>query len=1399
MRRTLRLGRSAVVLVAVIIVASGVHFLHAFQVKRNAGLLLETAEQAKASGDLPKAAEYYGRYLGFRPDDDGALGEYGLILDRLAKTPRQQFRAFLVLDQAVGRDPDREELRRRAAALAMALGRTKDAKEHLNYLLNRLHKDDAELEDQLGRCLESDARNSGEFQEACDAYEKAAAHDPGRVEAYVRGAFVMRHRLDKPDKADGFMAQLVEKNAGSFEAHLARSRYLRENGRIADAAKELAAARAKGPDEPEVLLAAADLDSAAGRFDDARRALEEGFRSHPDDARFRLGMASLELRARPPRRAEAAAHLREALKALPDRAESVWSVADLFLDAGAPDDAKALLKRLTADGPTPASDYLEARLAFGESKFAAAAALLEQRRQDLAATPDLACRADILLGLCYERLGNPDRRLAAFRRAAEQNPGSDPGRLGQAAALLAAGKPEAALVEYRQLVDRSPEARWTAIRLLARRVLARPPERRTWTEVDALLDGATEVQRDGVDYRLLKAEILAVEGRPDDARALLEDASYEQPQELRYWLARAALADRERPADDAKPAKALEILADAGRELGDVVELRLARAARVSARTPEDAARELRLLESGNDHFSAADRARLLMGLADAYRRAGASRDAVRVCRQARDLSPGDLDVRLRLFDLTLALEDGDADALRPLVDDIRAVEGEDGAAWRYAEAARLTAASRRDDAAGLDKARALIAEAGKRRPSWSRVPLLGARIAERAGDVEAAIEKYQQAIDLGDRRTETVRQAVQLLASRRLFPEAQQVLQKLGDGDATAGDLGRLAAELSLLSGGDKQRALDQAITATPKDSKDYRNYLWLGQVYRTAGEPAKAEDAFRRALALDGAAPETWTALVLLLADAGEKDKAKAELEKARAALAADQEAAVLAPGLEALGEYGQAEEQYLRIRKERPDDAGAARAVAAFYIRRGDLKQAEPLLRRLADSPPRGGEWVSPWARRSLALVLAAGGDYRQSQDSLELLERNLREGNAPEDQRAKALVLAVRPGGRRESIRTLEDSFARMRPTPDEEFLLARLYEADREWARADEHFLNLTAGKNPNPLYLAYYVRALLRNTDADQAKTWLIRLEKVEPAEKSARTLGLKARVLHAKGEDREAARLLADYVDKEFADKKDPAILGETAALLEELGRASEAEALFRLYAAAVEAKEPEKALALGGFLARQNRVAEALDAIEALWPKCPEATAARAAVAAIRAGEATPKDLERVEKRLRDAPRTTDILTAQANLKDAEGRHAEAAELYREVLARAPRHALALNNLAWLLALHEGKPAEALERVDAAVAVAGPADGLLGTRGVVLLKLGRVNDAVQDLEEAVAQRPTAPHYFHLWQARSAAKRATDAEKAALKAEELGLKATDLHVLERDDFERWKAGRQRP
>ena len=81
-KRTVNFKFLGCLLGAVVVLGVGVHFLHAYQVQRNAGELLRYADRAEKEGDLARTADYLARYIRMVPADDNALARYGLTLEK---------------------------------------------------------------------------------------------------------------------------------------------------------------------------------------------------------------------------------------------------------------------------------------------------------------------------------------------------------------------------------------------------------------------------------------------------------------------------------------------------------------------------------------------------------------------------------------------------------------------------------------------------------------------------------------------------------------------------------------------------------------------------------------------------------------------------------------------------------------------------------------------------------------------------------------------------------------------------------------------------------------------------------------------------------------------------------------------------------------------------------------------------------------------------------------------------------------------------------------------------------------------------------------------------------------------------------------------------------------------
>lgn len=1423
--RTLNLRFAALLLVITAVLAGGVHLLHGFQMRRNAHMFLREAERARAEKKSAEAVRHYQRYLEFMPDDTAVLADYAVVLaDLAAERAGARRAAYETLERALRADPQRSDLRRRLVPLALQLGRFSDAQEHLTTHLLPAAPDDPELLLWLARSQ----RGLGKHAEAVKSFERVIARAPAQRDAYLGLAEVLRGPLQRPVEADAAMHRLTDANPNSWEAWLAKGRYLfttrpaGDTARLEQAALAAAAALKLAPDNTEVLHLAAQCALEQKNYDEARKHAARAIELDPQFAAGYLLLASVEVRA--DRRAEAIAWLRRGIEAQPNDAMLVWNLANVLLDDQKTDEIDLLVRRLQSLGhPGPLVEYLRARKEYVAEQWLVASRHFERLRPALTAWPDVVKQVDFWLGGCYRALGNADQQLAAYRRAVSVDPFWIPARAGVAAALLSIGRVEEALDEYRELMRLAGAPAAGVIDLAQLEILKNlrlPRAQRNWAEAERLLGVAEKALHDNSRIAVLRAEILVAQDRAPDAEKLLQTAQAKNPQELALRLALAGLAERRQDWAEAE-----RHLAQAERDLGDSVSLRLARAQYFVARYGKEAAPRLASLLDSSGKFAAADVAQLERGIAAACLRIGQYGEARRLCQSLARREPNNLQVRLLLFDLALRAQDDTG--LGELLDEIKQIEGE-GAFWHYGSALHLALQAQKKGKPALQEAQKHLVEARNLRPAWSRVALLAAHLCEQEGNEELAIEQYLRAVNLGERNPQAIRRLVQLLAERQRYAEADRVLRTIEEQSMPlSAELNRLASDISLRLD-DFDRALELARQAA-RVSNQYQDHVWLGQVLGILGQRARiekrqaeaeklwaeAQREFRQAIQMSNQATAAWVALVQFLGRTGQKEEAQKALAEAQQKIPPQQAPLALALCYEAIQDLEQAEKKYQEALAAAPGEATVVRQTAEFYLRSGKAAQAEPHLRRLAAGEVKAKDENRArddriWSRRALALLLLGKGHYENLLEGLDLVEQNLKEPNpAIQDQRAKALLLSAMPRREQqeEAVRLLEQVLRDYRgATPEDRFVLARLYLrlGSDKWSQATRHFRALIAAAPNEPRYVAAYGAALLARKELSEAEIWVNRLEQIAPGQLP--TLNLRAVTLCERNEHEKALSLLQGYLEQPESKGEDrPARVLAVASTLEDLGqRASkgataevgarflaEAEKLFRQYCEL----RPEQRLVLAAFLARHNRMEEAVALAEQAWPTSrPELIGpAMMTLLSGAAGQPTPYQA-RAEKILHEAiakhNRPVAFLVILADYLGVHNRVAEAEALYREVLQKNPNHIAALNNLAMLLALQGKQLDEAQQLVNRAIELTGPSANSLDSRAAVYLARGRAQEALKDIEAVIADTPVAMAYFRKAQILVALDRRAEATEALKTAQKMGLKAELLHPLERPAFE---------
>lgn len=193
-QRVVRLNHRLIILlfVATALLGVGMHFLHDFQVDRNADALLERADRAEADGKLGEAVNYLAQYTQFRPKDADALARLGNLVERQSYEPSSWRRALSTYESVLRLDADRPEIRRDLVEAAMRLGRYDRAMHHIQILIDGA-PDDADLAYRAARCQ----TGLGKYAAAADSCVRAIQLDPDRRDPYLLLARLVRDHSDQ--------------------------------------------------------------------------------------------------------------------------------------------------------------------------------------------------------------------------------------------------------------------------------------------------------------------------------------------------------------------------------------------------------------------------------------------------------------------------------------------------------------------------------------------------------------------------------------------------------------------------------------------------------------------------------------------------------------------------------------------------------------------------------------------------------------------------------------------------------------------------------------------------------------------------------------------------------------------------------------------------------------------------------------------------------------------------------------------------------------------------------------------------------------------------------------------------------------------------------------------------
>jgi predicted Zn-dependent protease len=1097
-RRQLNIRVLLIALAVLLGFAALFHGLHVWQFDRNVASLLAYAREAKKEKKIDQSLNLYEQYLKHVPKDFDVQEEYVLALEGVSQSAQDRNHVVSLLEGLLLKSSARPTARWRLVENLILLSRYEAAVRHLD-ILRPAHADRAEIEHKRGWCLDA----AGKAEAAAEAYRKAVEIDPKRIDSALLLAEVLHHSLSRDVEAQEVLDKMVAANPTSAQAHLARFRYERMLGRDAEAAKDLAAARKLEPTGADVLLAACQWAQAKGNDAEARELVAEGYKLYPDNEAMIKERAGLELRQGRPDLALKV--IEDGLKALHNKTrtgELQVFHADMLIDAGKTKEAASIIAQLRQEGLAPAlPNFLQARLLIHDKKWGQAQALLEKTRPSLGSDPYWNGRINALIGFCFGQLGDGDRQIAALLDAARSEPRWAALNLSLGQAFLEADNPEQAFLYLQPLVD-DPEAPPGAYALLARarfRLALQLPEReRPWKDLHDAVALAEKHDPGSLYVALLRADVLQAQHRIDAARTILLRETKKRsiqtlPDDLPAWLALADLETRNGEFD-----RADALLQETEMRFGDRAAVRLGKAKMFVERGRADDRTTLKALAENASDWSAEERGRLRLDLAEMWLRQGDNATARDLLVRAGADLPRDFRSRSLLLDLDL--QDSKVDDARKWLIEIQALEGPSGKQAAFAALfVRVEEAFGRPDA--LRKLLTELKDSPLRRGDNGRVDLVETRIYERLGDADRARDKLLDAVVAGQRSPRVLQRLVRVLTERREYEKLAWAVSLIEGRGPMPREIGRASIEAALATKSVEQ-ARDLLGPINLDAIRDYRELLWLAHIYKAMNDPALTERSLRRAVAVAPHAPDAWISLATHLVGAGKRPQANDLIADIDRKAPLKSRPIIRARVWQAIGNVKDAESAYLAAMKGRPNDFLVLLAAADFYRQSERPALAEPIYKKILDPTLATPSEIASRARRGLALALAASSPANAAL---------VLEGNRPRkevvDERLTSYLSGLDPARRDAALRDFEASLTRGPASSEESYWLVQLLDAAGQADAAKARMDALVADDKDTPEMLAFYGRSLLRQKKNAEARTIIERLLEREPDSPRSREL----------------------------------------------------------------------------------------------------------------------------------------------------------------------------------------------------------------------------------------------------------------------------------------------------
>jgi len=712
------------------------------------------------------AAKHLGRYLSVERDDVPTLLKYADALLKIRPSKRSNVQQAIEAYRAVLRaDKNNYEAAMQLTELYLMMGMAGEAELIANRQLET--NDDPKLNRMLAMALVRQRK----FDEAAAQLKAVIQEHPDQILAYeTLGQLIELRPEDFPDSPASWFNGAVDNNPSSALAYIVRAGFHRRSKNIAKALTDLEQAEKQDLSDPEVQLRLANEFINADILDKAEEHLTAVQTATPTNQDLWQIWALLALNSKSQEKM-----LKIAETGLKELSSQPWDfmpiATELFIRGGQLDRAADCISEMNLKDVSPVTvAFLEGLLAAERGNLFEAVKYWQQS----IGLGNTSSQVRLVLASALSRLGNTRLALGHLRTLVSERPDLFTGRLALAEMLAQTGNWTEAAEHAATAMRLSPEdLRPVLLYLQARMQLlavsSAGENEQMWQDIEERLSELEKATNGALEVKLMQLQLAQQQGNFTEAEALVTQLKKEHPSQVRIVMAEVELLAAQGKIDEA-----ILLLDEMIEEFPDALE-----PARYLAILLAQQGNQEKCEATIKDALMRIERpiAQRQLGLllAQFYTQWNQKDNVYTLLDALAQKLPDDIPVKRRLLLCEQVIKD--PEKAQQLVNDIKALEGEDGWQWQYEQARVWFAAD--DFEARYPQIVTLLQENLLASPSDQASRMLLAAAYERAGELQLAISTYREGLSHSPDDLNIIIPTVAALYKAREYDEAEQLLNR--------------------------------------------------------------------------------------------------------------------------------------------------------------------------------------------------------------------------------------------------------------------------------------------------------------------------------------------------------------------------------------------------------------------------------------------------------------------------------------------------------------------------------------------------------------------------------------------------------------------------------------------